>query len=344
MAKYEGNGNFEHGGAQCVGVLLVNLGTPDAPDPRSVRRYLAEFLSDPRVAEMPRILWLPILHGIILNTRPHRSAHAYRQIWTAEGSPLLAITTRMAAALQGAFAERAAGAVRVVPAMRYGNPSVRAGLEVLRAAGARRVLVLPLYPQYSAPTSASTFDAVSGVLRRWRRVPALRTVMSYHDDPGYIAALARSIESHWQAHGRGERLLLSFHGLPERYSRAGDPYHCQCHETARLVTESLRMKDGEWTVTFQSRFGPRSWLKPYTDVTLTELAGGGVNSVDVVCPGFPADCLETLEEISLRNRDTFLAAGGKTFHYIPALNDRREHIAVLADLALRNLKGWLEES
>ncbi|MGQ0657150.1 MAG: ferrochelatase [Chromatiales bacterium] len=342
MSEFQGTENYAHDAPACLGVLLSNLGTPQAPTRAALRRFLAEFLSDPRVVEAPRWLWWPILHGIILNIRPRKSAHAYQQIWTDDGSPLLVTSRRQVAALQQVLSNRCKGPVRVALGMRYGRPSFADALEELRGAHARRILVLPLYPQYAAATTASTFDAVAAVLRRWRWLPELRMVMSYHEEAGYIGALRESIEAHWTAQGRAERLLFSFHGIPRDYFLAGDPYHCQCHKTARLVAESLRMSDGQWQVVFQSRFGPRQWLQPYTDVTLVELARSGVKSVDVICPGFAADCLETLEEIELRNRGAFLAAGGERFKYIPALNDGPAHIAALADIVCRHIQGWFE--
>lgn len=344
MGRYEGNADYRHGEGECLGVLVTNLGSPDAPTPAAVRRYLAEFLSDPRVIEIPPALWWLILHGVILNTRPKRSAHAYQRIWREEGSPLLIISRRQAAALQQHLEQRMAGPVRVVLAMRYGNPALSAGLRELRAAGARRVVVVPLYPQYSGATTASTFDAVAAVLRGWRWLPELRFVTHYHDRPDYIAALANSIEEDWAAHGRGERLLFSFHGMPKRTLLLGDPYHCQCHKTARLVAERLRLGDGQWQVSFQSRFGRAEWLQPYTDKTLETWARQGMRRVDVVCPGFSADCLETLEEIAMLNKDGFVAAGGEDLHYIGALNERPDHIAMLADLVISHAQGWPESS
>jgi ferrochelatase len=333
---------FDHAAAACTGVLVTNLGTPDSPTPGALRRYLAEFLSDRRVVDRPRWLWLPVLYGIILNLRPRRSAHAYQQIWTDEGSPLLAITRRQTQALQAALQSRFSGPVRLACAMRYGNPSIADGLEQLRRAGARRLLVLPLYPQYSAATTASTFDAIAAVFKGWPWLPELRMVTSYHDDPGYIDALKAAVERHWRDNGRGERLLLSFHGVPRRYLLQGDPYHCQCHKTARLLAEALALKPDQWQVTFQSRFGPERWLEPYTDATLESLARQGVTDVDLICPGFSADCLETLEENDMRNRDRFLSAGGRRLGYVPCLNDDAAHIAALADLVARHTRGWPE--
>ncbi|MEK7323221.1 MAG: ferrochelatase [Pseudomonadota bacterium] len=342
MSRFEGEGDYRHGSPECLGVLLTNLGSPEAPTAEAVRHYLAEFLWDPRVVEIPRPLWWLILHGLVLRTRPSRSAHAYQRVWTDEGSPLLVFSRRQAAGLQALLQQRCGGPVRVALAMRYGQPSIAAGLRELRAAGARRILVLPLYPQYSGATTASTFDAVTAVLKTWRWVPALRFVNHYHDEPAYIAALARSIQEHWQQQPRGERLLFSFHGMPKRTLLLGDPYHCQCLKTARLVAERLQLVQGEWQVTFQSRFGRAEWLQPYTDKTLRAWAKANVQRVDVVCPGFAADCLETLEEIAMLNKDAFLAAGGEQLHYIPALNDRADHMAALADLVLRDAHGWPE--
>ncbi len=321
-----------------AGLLLVNLGSPDAPTPAALRRYLAEFLADPRVVEQPRWLWLPLLHGVILRVRPARSAAAYREIWTEEGSPLIAISRRQEAALREALAD---AGVEVALAMRYGAPSVRDGLRALRQAGCERMLVLPLYPQYSATTTASVFDAVADELKQWRRVPALRFVDGYHAHPAYIAALAARIRAHRERHGRGERLLISFHGIPERYAKAGDPYPEQCAATARLLREALGLDEHEAPMSFQSRFGREPWLSPYTDETLQRLAGEGVRSVDVVCPGFAADCLETLEEIAMQNRDVFLAAGGEAFRYIPALNDDPAHVRALAGIAREQMADWL---
>jgi len=323
-----------------TGVLLTNLGTPDTPTPAAVRRYLAEFLSDRRVVDMPRWLWWPLLHGVILRVRPRKVARAYRSVWTEQGSPLLAISRRQASLLGETLARRLPGRVEVAAAMRYGRPSIEDGLNALRDRDVQRLLVLPLYPQYSATTTASTFDAVFDVLRRWRRVPELRLIRHYHAHPAYIEALAASVREHWQAHGRAERLLMSFHGLPRRYQEAGDPYFCECRETARQLAGTLGLEDTQWQMSFQSRFGREEWLRPYTDHTLRDWAAQGVHSVQVLCPGFSADCLETLEEIAMQNRDLFLAAGGQSFEYIAALNDRPDHIDMLAALVRQHMEGW----
>ncbi len=342
MPRYTAVRDPEPRGAACIGVLLCNLGTPAAPTLAAVRRYLAEFLADPRLVELPRWLWLPILHGVILNTRPRRSAHAYARIWTAAGSPLLVNSQRLCHAVAERLETQLPGRVRVVLGMRYGAPSIAQALGELRAANAGRNLVLPLYPQYSATSSASVFDAVTAELSRWRRVPELRWIADYHEDDGYLAALAASVREFWRAHGRGERLVMSFHGIPLDYARAGDPYFDQCQATARALAERLQLGTHEWMITFQSRFGPRQWLQPYTDASLQTLAREGVRHVDLLCPGFAADCLETLEEIAMQNAERFVAAGGEALRYIPALNDRPDHAAALADLALRHLRGWPE--
>ncbi len=320
-------------------VLLCNLGTPDAADAPALRRYLAEFLSDPRVVEIPRWLWWPILHGVVLRTRPAKSAAKYARIWLPDGSPLAVWTDKQARLLEGYLGQRGQR-VAVRPAMRYGQPSIAGVLSELKAGGASRILVLPLYPQYCAATTASVADAVAAWSQRTRALPELRFVNGYHDDAGYIDALAKRVSDHWMKHGRGERLVMSFHGMPARTRELGDPYHDQCHETARLLAERLSMKPGQSIVTFQSRFGRAKWLEPATEPTLRALAADGVSRVDVICPGFSADCLETLEEIALEARAAFLAAGGKAFHYIDCLNDQHEWMAALASIALRHLQGW----
>lgn len=328
-----------HGEGDRTAVLLVNLGTPDEASASALRRYLAEFLSDPRVVEIPRPLWWPLLHGVILRTRPAKSAAKYATVWTPEGSPLAVWTTRQAKRLAGHLGERG-HRVLVRHAMRYGQPSIASQLDALKAEGAARVLVLPLYPQYAGATTASVVDAVAAWARRTRRVPELRFVNHYQDNAGYIEALAESVLAHWQAHGRGERLVLSFHGVPARTLALGDPYFCECHTTARLLRERLGLAEAQVVVAFQSRFGKARWLEPYTEPTLRSLAAEGVHDVDVMCPGFAADCLETLEEIAQEARDAFLAAGGKRFGYIPCLNDRPKWIGALGDLALAHLQGW----
>lgn len=321
-----------------IGVLLSNLGTPEQPAAPAVRRYLREFLSDPRVVSLPRWLWLPLLNGVILQVRPRRSARLYEAIWSAEGSPLLVTARRQLQALREHFAvdDRLVFAL----GMRYGTPSITSALAELRAAGVERLLVVPLYPQYSSATTASTFDAVAQALAGWVRVPELRVVADYHAEPWYVRALADSIRDAWRQQPAGERLLFSFHGMPRRTQQAGDPYHDQCQRTAHLVAAELGLAADRWLVAFQSRFGFEEWLQPYTDQTLRAWGGSHVASVDVVCPGFSADCLETLEEIAVTNRDLYVEASGGRYRYIPALNERPDHIAGLAELIRRQLQGW----
>ncbi len=333
---------YQHGSKEKLGILLVNLGSPDAPTASAVRRYLAEFLWDPRVVEFPRLLWWLVLHGIILRLRPRRSAHAYKKVWSMEGSPLVATSKLQAQAIEKKIQERFRGTVVVDLAMRYGKPSIKSGLEALRLAGARRMLILPMYPQYSATTTASVFDEVTRVLQAWRWLPDLRFINHYHDHPKYITALANSIRQHWSSHKRGQKLLFSFHGIPQRYFDQGDPYFCHCQKTARLVVEELELKEDEWQVVFQSRFGREPWLQPYCDETLEQLPADGVRTVDIVCPGISADCLETLEEIDMQNREIFLKAGGYEFSYIPALNASDEHIDVLVEVLTAHMFGWPE--
>ena len=332
MTRYSGNPEFSYDTPATTGILITNLGTPDAPTPAALRKYLAQFLSDPRVIETHKALWWPILHGIVLRLRPRRSAKAYREVWTQAGSPLLDISQRQCKALCTALGRVLDEPHQVELGMRYGNPSIPAALSRLRAGNLKKLLVLPLYPQYSGATTGSSFDAVAAVLKTWRRVPGFRMINSYHDDPGYIAALADSIRSHWAQHGKPERLLFSFHGLPKDYVLAGDPYADECRASARLTAQALEVGDEDWQIAFQSRFGPREWLQPYTDKLLQEWGAAGVGHVQVVCPGFAADCLETLEEIAIENRDFFLNAGGREFSYIPALNDNSRHIAALAEI------------
>lgn len=316
------------------GVLVVNLGTPQAPTAAAVRRYLAEFLSDRRVVQLSRLIWVPLLYALILPLRSPRVAKKYAQVWMDDGSPLAVYTQRLALAI----GERLPG-VRVAHAMRYGGPDIAGEVRALQAQGCARVLVLPLYPQYSTTTTASVAD-VLGRVAKDATAPRLRMVDQYATDPGVIAALADSVRAHWQARGRGERLLLSFHGIPQRLVDNGDPYSAQCHATAAALAQALGLGHGEWLVTFQSRFGREQWLQPATDATLRALAGAGIGRVDVACPGFPADCLETLEEIALQNAEIFRAAGGGELSYIPCLNDAPAHADALAALARRELDAW----
>lgn len=322
-------------------VLLVNLGTPMAPTTDAVRDYLAEFLSDPRVIEAPRWIWWPILHGYILRTRPRRSAEAYAKVWGDDGSPLLVLSERLALAVRAEVERRSGGKVDIALAMTYGEPSVAATIESLMEGGVRRLLVLPLFPQYSATSTGAGMDAVMRVMQNLRWTPDLRTINDYHTDAGYLAALVGSVQAHWARQGRGEKLLLSFHGIPQKYAESGDPYPDQCRETARRLGDALGISDDDLVVTFQSRLGRQPWLRPYTDETIEQLARQDVETLDVLCPGFAVDCLETLEEVALRYRAVFLTNGGKQFRYIPALNASTAHATALADLAMRQLAGWI---
>ena len=330
---------YTHGTLPKTAIVLVNLGTPDAPTTSAVRRYLKEFLSDPRVVEIPRAIWWLILNLIILPFRSSKSAAKYASIWTAEGSPLRVHTAKQAMLLRGALGERG-HKVTVAMAMRYGSPSLADVLEQLKAEHCDRVAILPAYPQYSGTTTGSINDAVFAHYSAARNVPELRMVRNYHDHPGYIKALRESVLAHWQTNGRGDKLVMSFHGVPKRTLLLGDPYHCECYKTARLLAAELGLKEGQYLVTFQSRFGKAEWLQPYTAPTLQQLARDGVKRVDLVCPGFTSDCLETLEEISMEARHDFLQAGGQQFHYIACLNENPEWIAGLADIAEQHLLGW----
>lgn len=330
---------FQHGQIPRTAVLLCNLGTPDEPSPQAVRRYLAEFLGDPRVVEIPRLIWLAILHGIILRVRPAKSAAKYASIWSDEGSPLKVWTSKQAQALQEVFDSKQE-AVSVRYAMRYGNPSIGSQLDSLKAEGFTRILLLPAYPQYSGTTTASVFDAVF----RWglgtRLLPEFRFVNHYHDQPVYIQALAENIRAYWSQHGQGDHLVMSFHGVPERTLHLGDPYHCECYKTARLLAQALNLSKAQYRVTFQSRFGKAKWLEPYTEPTLIKLAQEGVKRVDVVCPGFTSDCLETLEEIAQEAHEAFLHAGGEVFHYIPCLNSSQAWVNGMHQICQSHLGGW----
>ncbi|MEW6678868.1 MAG: ferrochelatase [Pseudomonadota bacterium] len=327
-----------------IGVLLINLGTPEAPTAQALRPYLKEFLSDQRVVEIPRPIWWLILNGIILNTRPAKSAQKYASIWRPEGSPLKYHTERMAILLKGHLGQRVREPVLVDYAMRYGQPSVAQRIAHMKAQGVDRLLVVPLYPQYAASSTGSALDAVWQTLLHTRNPPEIRTIRNFHDDPGYIQALRQSIEVFWAERGRPDVLVMSFHGVPRRSLDLGDPYHCECRKTGRLLAESLGLQADQYRVTFQSRFGRAEWLKPYTTATLEELAKAGTRRVDVICPGFTADCLETLEEIGMEGKADFLQAGGREYHYIPALNDRPLWIEALTNLVQSHLCGWLDET
>ncbi|MCL1078304.1 ferrochelatase [Parashewanella spongiae] len=319
-------------------VLLINLGTPDEPTTASVRRYLAEFLADSRVVEIPKLLWNVILHGIVLRTRPAKSAALYKQIWTEEGSPLLAISKQQTSKLQTALNAEELD-TDVYLAMRYGNPSIHETLRKMHQSGIDDITVLPLYPQYAAPTTGSSFDAISKELQTWRYLPSLHFINTYHDHPDYIKALSASITNDFSLHGKPKKLVFSYHGMPERNLKLGDPYYCFCMKTTRLIVESLGLSEQDYVVCFQSRFGKAKWLSPYTDATLTKLAKEGVDDVAIICPAFSADCLETLEEIEEENRLVFEAAGGKKYRYIAALNDDELHIEMMKNLVKPYLKN-----
>jgi protoporphyrin/coproporphyrin ferrochelatase len=330
---------YSHGQAPRTAVLWCNLGTPDAPTTKDVRRYLAEFLSDHRVVEIPRLLWMVILHGIILRFRPAKSAAKYASVWTPEGSPLKVWTEKQSKLLQGWLGQRNHH-VKVRWAMRYGSTSIASQLDAMKADGVTRVLVVPAYPQYSATTTASVFDAVYTWAASTRALPEFRFINHYHDHPDYITSLAASVKRYWKTNGRPDKLVMSFHGVPERTLHLGDPYHCECFKTARLLGESLGLSKDQYKVTFQSRLGRAKWLEPYTEPTLIAMGKAGVERVDVMCPGFTSDCLETLEEINMEAREAFLHAGGKEFHYIPCLNDDPEWITALCNITQQHLQGW----
>jgi ferrochelatase len=324
-----------------VGVLLVNSGTPDSISTRDVRRFLGALLGDPRVVELPRWLWLPVLHGIILRTRPFRSARKYRKIWTTEGSPLLVHSRELAKQLTKELASRTLAPINVEIAMLYANPSVELGLHRLREAGARRTLIVPMFPQYSGVSTGAVFDQVTAIVKQWRWIPELRFITNYHDHPSYISALKQSVVEHWREHGKTRHLVIAFHGIPQKYFDRGDPYFCFCQKTGRLLAEELQIPEGSWTVSFQSRFGPGKWLKPYTDEVIRGLPSRGINEVTVISPGFAADCLETLEELAIEARDNFIQAGGVRFEYVAALNSSRSHVLMQADIIQQHLSGWI---
>jgi ferrochelatase len=334
--------DYRHGTRDRTGVLLINLGTPDAPTAQALRPYLKQFLSNPRVVEIPRLLWWPILNGIILPTRPKKSAEKYAQIWMPEGSPLKVHTVRQTGLLRDLLMERIGSALTVEYAMSIGSPSIAEVLWQMKRNGCERILVLPLYPQYAASSTASAFDEVFAQLAKMRNVPAVRTVKHYHDHRGYIAALAQNVRDYWNQTGMPDKLVISFHGVPRSVLEKGDPYHCECQKTGRLLAEALQLGPDEYLICFQSRFGREEWLSPYTAVTLEQLGRERTRRVDVACPGFVSDCLETLEEIAIEGRNLFLQAGGQEFHYIPCLNERADWLLALADIALANLRGWVQ--
>lgn len=343
MSRFQAEPPFAHGTQPRIGVLLVQLGTPEAPTPAAVRAYLREFLSDPRVVEIPRAIWLPILHLWVLATRPRASARRYAEVWMSEGSPLRVHTERQATLLRGYLGERAGALPLTVEyAMRYGRPSIADRLAEMKAQRCDRILLVPLYPQYSATTTATAFDAAFRSLQETRSQPALRTVRDFHDHPGYVGALAQGVRDHWMKTGKPEVLVISFHGVPRAMLDRGDPYHCECQKTGRLLAEALGLQPGRYRIAFQSRLGRGEWLKPYTADVLVELGRQKSGRVDVVCPGFVSDCLETLEEIAIEGKGLYLSSGGREFHAIPCLNERDDWIRALTDIVLSNLVGWTD--
>ncbi len=344
MPTHQSTPPSQHDLAESTGILVVNLGTPDAPTATAVRRFLKEFLFDPRVVEYPRLLWWLILNLVILQARPPRSAAAYRKIWTEQGSPLLIHSLAITNKLRDRLASHTDAPVRVELAMTYGKPSIDSAIDKLLAAGARRVLTVPLYPQYSSTTTAAVFDAVARKMGALRWIPESRFVNDYHDAQAYIKALASSILERWAANERGEKLLMSFHGIPASSIMNGDPYHDQCQRTARLLADELGLNDDEWLISFQSRVGREEWLAPYTDETVRSLGESGLSRLDVVCPGFSTDCLETLEEIAMQNAALFKTAGGESLRYIPALNAREDHVRFLVTLVTEHIAGWSNDA
>lgn len=342
LSRFAPEPKLPAGQPERTGVLLCNLGTPDAATPSAVRRYLAQFLADDRVVEIPKLAWRPILHGIILRTRPKASAAKYATVWDqggAQGSPLMYFTERQATLLRGWLGDAGAN-VLVSHAMRYGNPSIASQLDALKAQGATRILIVPLYPQYSGTTTASVCDAVYAWAQTQRHIPELRFVQRYHDHKGYIDALAQTVEKHWRENGRAQKLFLSFHGVPLRTYELGDPYRDECITTGRLLAHRLGLSDDQYVLTFQSRFGKAKWLEPYTEPTLVKMAQQGLESVDIMCPGFTSDCIETLEEINQEAREAFIHAGGKTYNFIPCLNDHNAWITALRDITQQHMQGW----
>lgn len=344
MPRFDSEPKHQDGTVAKTAILLVNLGTPEAPTPAAVRRYLKEFLSDPRVIEIPGVLWWPILNGIVLNTRPRQSAQKYARVWTAEGSPLKVHTGRLARLLAGYLGSTARTPFAVEFAMRYGDPSIRGALGRLKAENCDRILVAPLYPQYASATTGSTFDEVARFLQRTRNVPEIRLVKHFHDHPAYLSALANLVRERWRDRGRPDKLLMSFHGLPRNTLERGDPYHAECQTTARLLAEELQLADDHWDIAFQSRFGRLEWLKPYTASMLADYGKRRLRRVDVICPGFVSDCLETQEEIGIEGKETFLAAGGNEFCLLPCLNERDDWIRALATIVRAHLDDWTGES
>jgi len=341
MAYFNPEPKYEHGDQLKVGILLANLGTPDAPTAQALRPYLRQFLSDRRIVEIPRLIWWFILNGIILAIRPKKSAEKYASVWTSEGSPLLVHAKKQALLLRGFLAQKIQSPFTVELGMSYGNPSMESAIQKLKAQHCDRILVFPLYPQYAASSTASALDAVWRVLLKTRNMPAIRTIKHYHDNPAYIEALAQSVREHWRINGKPNKLVMSFHGVPKFHLLKGDMYHCECHKTARLLAEALGLNQDQYIIAFQSRFGKQEWLKPYLANILESLGKSKVNRIDVVCPGFSSDCLETLEEIAMEGKHIFQSNGGGEYHYIPALNENDAWIHAMTAIALENLQGWV---
>ena len=341
MAYYQQEPEYTHGTQAKVGILLANLGTPDAPTAKALRPYLQQFLMDRRVVEIPRFIWCWILHCIILVFRPKKSAEKYAQVWTKEGSPLLVHAQNQAKMLQGFLGLKINSPFEVALGMSYGNPSMASAIAKLKAQNCNKILVFPLYPQYAASSTAAALDAVWKVLLKMRNVPAIRTIRNYHDHPAYIKALASSVTAHWAINGKPEKLVMSFHGVPKFHLMKGDPYHCECHKTGRLLAEALGLNKEQYIVAFQSRFGKQEWLKPYLAITLEALGKTKTKRIDVICPGFSSDCLETLEEIAMEGKHIFQSHGGGEYNYIPALNENETWIHAMSEIALENLQGWV---
>ena len=339
MVKYIGEKDYEHGSKEKTGVLITNLGTPDAPERRELKVYLNQFLSDPRVIELPKFLWQAILKLVILQIRPSKSAKSYKKIWTSNGSPLLDISKRQLVKIKSAFSNSNKNMVFEL-GMRYGNPSIQDALNKFQKKQVRRLLVLPMYPQYCAATTGSTFDEVTNVLQKWRWIPEMRFINQYFEEKNYIEALSNSIKSFWKKYPKPQKIIFSYHGIPKRYLTNGDPYHCFCLKTTRLVKEQMKLSDNEIMTTFQSRFGREEWLKPYTSETLKELPKQGIKNIHIISPGFSSDCLETLEELEEENKEYFMESGGESYKYIPCLNDNEDHIDVFINLIRKHTQGW----
>jgi protoporphyrin/coproporphyrin ferrochelatase len=343
MAYYKKEPAYTHGDQAKVGILLANLGTPDAPTAKALKKYLAQFLMDRRIVEIPRAIWACILYGIILVVRPKKSAEKYASVWTAEGSPLMVNAQKQTKLLGDALSKKIASPFAVELGMSYGNPSMASAIEKLKAQHCNKILVFPLYPQYAASSTAASLDAVWKTLLKTRNVPAIRTIRNYHDHPAYIRALANSVLEHWAVKGKPNKLIMSFHGVPKFHLMKGDPYHCECMKTGRLLGEALGLNKDEYVIAFQSRFGKQEWLKPYLAGTLESLGKAKTKRIDVICPGFSSDCLETLEEIAMEGEHIFQSHGGGEYHYIPALNARDAWISAMTEIALENLQGWVSK-